>query len=166
MMLAPAILALVIGAPHVKPVELAALRKESSLKTSDELIRYLQSLDLEVSAAKTWIPTREDYPGRRAFWITCKDQQNKVICEVGFLAWYPTDDKANMAAMLVNGGYFVSPLYSGTNYTYWQTLSQYWPRKGPNRWEVIVLAHADSSVIKAPIARRIGAFLGEKTDWM
>lgn len=163
-MLTPAILALLLGAPHVKPVELAALRKESSLKTSEELIQYMGSLGLESSAAMTWIPSRDGYQGRRAFWLTCKDKKKTVVCEIGFIAWTNADEKANMASMLVSGGYFTSPIYSKENYATWKTLSQYFPRRGPNRWELIVIADSDSSIITVSVAERIFDLFGESID--
>lgn len=160
-MLIPVILTLVIGAPQVKPVDLASLRNESSLKTSDELISNLQSLGLEVSAAMTWIPTRDDFQGRRAFWIVGKDKKNAVTCEIGFIRWYASNPRENRAALLVHGGYFPSTLYAGMDYRIQQTVSQDWPRLGPNRWEVIIIARLGSPADEKSVKKRIMACFGE-----
>ncbi|MCC7435250.1 MAG: hypothetical protein IT363_11235 [Methanoregulaceae archaeon] len=163
-MMIPVVLAVLLGVPQVKDVQLASLEKKSSLRTSGALVKYLGTLDLTTSAAMTWIPSREDYRGRRAFWLTCKDTKKTVVCEIGFIAWTSADDKANMASMLVSGGYFTSPIYSKENYATWKTLSQYFPRRGPNRWELIVIARSDSSIITVPVVERIFAFFGESID--
>lgn len=160
-MLTPVLLALLIGAPQVKPVDIASLRKESALKTSDELIDHLESLGLEVSAAMTWTPTQDDFQGRRAFWIVGKDKQNAVTCEIGFIPWYASNPRENRAALLVHGGYFPSTLYAGMDYRIQQTVSQDWPRQGPNRWEVIIVARLGSSVDRDSVTKRIMGYFGE-----
>jgi hypothetical protein len=50
------------------------------------------------------------------------------------------------------------------DYRIQQTVSQNWPRHGPNRWEVIIIARLGSPADEKSVKKRIMAFFGESID--
>lgn len=146
----------------IKRISAAQMQQLSGFTRLPAFLKFIKGTGANCQFEMTWIPRSDSYLGRRAFMVRRIDGKGNAMLELAFIRWLPTDPGDNMAAFLVDGGFFKSSLYATNAYVIYNTLSQSWIKKGPPRWEVISVARQGSGYADPAQNSAILAFFGEK----